>query len=122
MQEVFQKATRDRIAVLRVFCLCSDEYAKHLAGYDITDEEKAPRISVEATGYPHFRAFIAGGPSTGRWNILKHHIQTCYDTLFSTLEMASTMTKNQQKDKLIELSRVKQQVCLLFNCLGWHSH
>jgi hypothetical protein len=108
MQEVFKKVTRERIVALQVFCLCSEEYAKHVAGYDSTDEERA-------TGYPRLRSFIAGGPSSGRWAALKHHIHNCYDTLFSTLDMASSLTKLQRKDTILKLNQIKQQVCC--NCI-----
>lgn len=122
MQEVFKKMTRERIGVLRVFCLASREYAKHLKGYDMTDDEKRPRISVEATGYPELRRLIREGPSDGRWTTLKHHVHNCYETVFSTLEMASTMTKIQQQDELIKLCRLRQQVGYLFHFTVRQSH
>jgi hypothetical protein len=122
MQDVFKKVTRERFDILRVFCLCSEEYAKHLSGYDSTDDERAPRLSIEATGYPQLRSFIAGGPSDGRWATLKHHVHNCYDTLFSTLEMASSMNKVQRKDAIIKLCQIKQQVCFMYPRIGFAAH
>ncbi|KAF1952582.1 hypothetical protein CC80DRAFT_572350 [Byssothecium circinans] len=96
LQTKYKNTTKDPHP-LEVFCISNTEYEKYMDGYP---QDKPPKLSLEGTGVPALRKFITLFPANGRFATLKHHVNDTWDSLISTLEMAGSDAKVEQKEQL----------------------
>lgn len=94
-----------------MYCVSNRMYMRHLRGYDRTDEQKVPTMTLEETQIPAFCSHIYLLPSKGRTADLDHFVRVSIPMLLSIMQMSCSTTTIARVKHLVAIIRKARGVC-----------